>query len=134
MNILNELKLPSNKKFGLFFSFIFIFFSSYFFLKSNFILTYIFLVISFIFLFLGLFFPKYLSLLNKGWMILGLILSKIINPLVLGIIYFGLFTPIGLFRKLIGKDELNLKSEDVKTYWKKRDIINVKQSSFKDQF
>ena len=134
MNILNELKLPSNKKFGLFFSFIFIFFSSYFFLKSNFILTYIFLVISFIFLFLGLFFPKYLSLLNKGWMILGLILSKIINPLVLGIIYFGLFTPIGLFRKLIGKDELNLKSEDVKTYWKKRDIINIKQSSFKDQF
>ena len=134
MNILNELKLPSNKKFGLFFSFIFIFFSSYFFLKSNFILTYIFLVISFIFLFLGLFFPKYLTLLNKGWMILGLILSKIINPLVLGIIYFGLFTPIGLFRKLIGKDELNLKSEDVKTYWKKRDIINVKQSSFKDQF
>ena len=134
MNILNELKLPSNKKFDLFFSFIFIFFSSYFFLKSNFILTYIFLVISFIFLFLGLFFPKYLSLLNKGWMILGLILSKIINPLVLGIIYFGLFTPIGLFRKLIGKDELNLKSEDVKTYWKKRDIINIKQSSFKDQF
>ena len=134
MNILNELKLPSNKKFGLFFSFIFIFFSSYFFLKSNFILTYIFLVISFIFLLLGLFFPKYLSLLNKSWMILGLILSKIINPLVLGIIYFGLFTPIGLCRKLIGKDELNLKSEDVNTYWKKRDIINLKQSSFKDQF
>ena len=134
MNILNELKLPSNKKFGLFFSFIFIFFSSYFFFKSNFILTYIFLFISFIFLLLGLFFPKYLSLLNKGWMIIGLILSKIINPLVLGIIYFGLFTPIGLFRKLIGKDELNLKSEDVKTYWKKRDIINIKQSSFKDQF
>ena len=134
MNILNELKLPSNKKFGLFFSFIFIFFSSYFFFKSNFILTYIFLFISFIFLLLGLFFPKYLSLLNKGWMIIGLILSKIVNPLVLGIIYFGLFTPIGLFRKLIGKDELNLKSEDVKTYWKKRDIINVKQSSFKDQF
>ena len=116
MNILNELKLPSNKKFGLFFSFI------------------IFLVISFVFLLLGLFFPKYLSLLNKGWMIIGLILSKIINPLVLGIIYFGLFTPIGLFRKLIGKDELNLKSEDVNTYWKKRDIINLKQSSFKDQF
>ena len=134
MNILNELKLPSNKKFGLFFSFIFIFFSSYFFLKSNFILTYIFIVISFIFLLLGLFFPKYLSLLNKSWMILGLILSKIINPLVLGIIYFGLFTPIGLCRKLIGKDELNLKSEDVNTYWKKRDIINLKQSSFKDQF
>tara|TARA_E500000178_G_C17000419_1_gene745355 strand:- start:200 stop:604 length:405 start_codon:yes stop_codon:yes gene_type:complete len=134
MNILNELKLPSNKKFGLFFSFIFIFISSYFFFKSNFILTYIFLVVSFIFLLLGLFFPKYLSLLNKGWMILGLILSKIINPLVLGIIYFGLFTPIGLFRKLIGRDELNLKSEDVNTYWKKRDIINIKQSSFKDQF
>ena len=117
MNILNELKLPSNKKFGLFFSFIFIFISSYFFFKSNFILTYIFLVVSFIFLLLGLFFPKYLSLLNKGW-----------------IIYFGLFTPIGLFRKLIGRDELNLKSEDVNTYWKKRDIINIKQSSFKDQF
>ena len=105
----DELKLPSNRKFGLTFSLIFFVIFLYFFLTSDFNLTYLFLFFSIIFLFFVIIFPNYLSKLNKAWMMLGLLLGKIVNPIVLGIIYFGLFTPIGLFRKIIGKDELKLK-------------------------
>ena len=81
--MLRELKLPSNRKFGLTFSFIFIIFSLYFFLTSNFYLSYLFVFFSIIFLFFGIIFPNYLSKLNKAWMMLGLLLGKIVNPIVL---------------------------------------------------
>ena len=132
--MLRELKLPSNRKFGLTFSFIFIIFSLYFFLTSNFYLSYLFVFFSIIFLFFGIIFPDYLSKLNKAWMILGLLLGKIVNPIVLGIIYFGLFTPIGLFRKIIGKDELKLKFKNINSYWLQRENINITPETFKDQF
>ena len=132
--MLDELKLPSNRKFGLTFSFIFILFFLYFFLTSDFYFTYIFLFFSIIFLFFGIIFPNYLSKLNKAWMMLGLLLGKIVNPIVLGIIYFGLFTPIGLFRKIIGKDELKLKPKNINSYWQQREKVSITPESFKDQF
>ena len=67
-------------------------------------------------------------------MILGLLLGKIVNPIVLGIIYFGLFTPIGLFRKIIGKDELKLKFKNINSYWLQRENVNITPETFKDQF
>ena len=130
----DELKLPSNRKFGLTFSFIFFIIFLYFFFTSDFYLSYLFLFFSIIFLFFGIIFPNYLSKLNKAWMILGLLLGKIINPIVLGIIYFGLFTPIGLFRKIIGKDELKLKPKNINSYWQQREKISITPESFKDQF
>ncbi len=130
----DELKLPSNRKFGLTFSFIFFIIFLYFFLTSDFYLSYLFLFFSIIFLFFGIIFPNYLSKLNKAWMMLGLLLGKIVNPIVLGIIYFGLFTPIGLFRKIIGKDELKLKSKNINSYWQQREKVSITPESFKDQF
>ena len=130
----DELKLPSNKKFGLTFSFIFFIIFLYFFLTSDFYLSYLFLFFSIIFLFFGIIFPNYLSKLNKAWMMLGLLLGKIVNPIVLGIIYFGLFTPIGLFRKIIGKDELKLKPKNINSYWQQREKASITPESFKDQF
>ena len=130
----DELKLPSNRKFGLTFSLIFFVIFLYFFLTSDFNLTYLFLFFSIIFLFFGITFPKYLSKLNKAWMMLGLLLGKIVNPIVLGTIYFGLFTPIGLFRKIIGKDELKLRTKNINSYWQQREKVSITPESFKDQF
>tara|TARA_A100001015_G_scaffold318222_1_gene437430 strand:- start:1598 stop:1996 length:399 start_codon:yes stop_codon:yes gene_type:complete len=130
----NELKLPSNRKFGLTFSCIFFIFFLYFFLIANSLLSYFFLIFSIFFLFFGIIFPNYLSKLNKLWMIFGLLLGKIVNPIVLGIIYFGLFTPIGLFRKIIGKDELKLKFKNINSYWLQRENVNITPETFKDQF
>ena len=67
-------------------------------------------------------------------MILGLLLGKIVNPIVLGIIYFGLFTPIGLFRRIIGKDELRLKIKNINSYWQQREKKDISSETFKDQF
>ena len=62
----------------------------------------------------------------------GLLLSLIISPIILGIIYFIIFTPIGIFMKLFGRDELFLKNKKKTTYWS--DIEDKKTLNFKDQF
>jgi len=64
-------------------------------------------------------------------MLIGLLIGKIINPLVLGMIFFIIITPIGYFRKKFGSDELNLK-KNKKSYWilKKKDY----KIDFRKQF
>ena len=60
------------------------------------------------FVVLGLFNSQVLTPLNKAWMTFGFILAKVMNPLVLGILYFLLLTPVAIFLKKFGRDELNL--------------------------
>ncbi len=74
-----------------------------------------------IFLILGLLKSKFLTPLNKLWMKFGELLGKIIAPLVMGIIYFLIVTPIGLFMRLLRKDLLKLKFNKNKSYWLKRE-------------
>ncbi|MES2905691.1 MAG: SxtJ family membrane protein [Pseudomonadota bacterium] len=62
--------------------------------------------------------PHLLAPLNKFWHKLGLALHHIVNPLVMGVIYFGAFVPMGLFVKLSGKDLLRLqRDKEAKSYW-----------------
>ena len=66
---------------------------------------------------------------------LGLLLGMIINPIVLGIIFFGLFTPMSLLMKLFKRDELRLKLiTDRKSHWKVRDKGDAQTNIFKNQF
>lgn len=132
--MLNDIQLPSNKKFGLSFSLIFFVVSIIFFFKNIYLFFYFFLFLAIILIPLSILLPNYLSVLNRTWMTFGLLLSKIMNPLVLGVIFFGLITPIGLLRKLIGKDELNLKKESKQTFWNFKDSETYDANSFKDQF
>lgn len=79
------------------------------------------ILLSIIFLFLGLINSKVLSPFNKIWIKFGEILGRIIAPLVMGIIYFIILTPIGILMKFLGKDLLNIKfSQTQKSYWLKR--------------
>ncbi len=73
--------------------------------------------IAFIFLILGILNSKILTPLKKIWIKFGELLGKIISPIVLGIIFFLLITPIGLLMKILGKDLLNIKYTKNKTYW-----------------
>ena len=73
-----------------------------------------------IFLILGLLKSKLLNPLNLAWIKFGELLGKIIAPIVMALIYFIIITPIGLFMKLIGKDLLNLKFSKKSSYWIKR--------------
>ena len=85
----------------------------------------------FIFLILGLMNSKILTPLNKIWVKFGELIGKIVAPLVMALIFFIILTPIGLFLRLIGKDLLNIKLNNNKTYWIKRD---KKPGSMKRQF
>ncbi len=126
-----EIKTGSNKSFGIVFFVIFIIIALWPLLKDENIRVWS-LVVSIIFLTLGLLNSKILTPLNKLWMRLGILLGAIVSPIVMGVVYFGVITPIGLIMKLFGKDVLNLKLDKNKpTYWLKKDEI---KSKMKNQF
>ena len=109
--------LPPNRKFGFFFTFIFLLMGAYM-SPANY--SYLPFGIAALFFIVTLVKADLLLPLNKLWMMLGLLLGMIVSPLVLGIIFFGLFTPISLLMKLFGRDELRLKLASHKSYWKER--------------
>ena len=129
----SDVKLPSNKKFGFFFTLVFALLFAYFYKDTNFLLAYTFGVTSLIFLFFTLVKDDILLPLNKLWMRFGLLLGIIIIPIVLGIIFFGLFTPIAFVMRLSGRDELRLKFKKKPTHWIYRNKT-IKSESFKQQF
>ena len=111
-----DIKIGSNRSFGLVFFVVFLLISIYPFLKDGNIRIWP-LIISFIFLVLGLLNSNLLSPLNKLWFKFGLFLGKIISPIVMGIIFFLVVTPIAVIMRLLKKDLLNLKFEENNTYW-----------------
>ena len=68
------------------------------------------------------------------WNKLSILLSKIINPIILGIIFFLIITPFGVVAKLFGRDILNLRKKNVKSYWKDKEILKYDKNSFKNQY
>lgn len=126
-----EIKISSNKSFGLVFFVIFIIIALWPLLNEGNIRIWS-IIVSIIFLILGLLNSKILTPFNKLWMRLGALLGIIVSPIVMGVVYFGIITPIGLIMKLFGKDVLNLKlDKNKKTYWTLKKKI---PSKMKDQF
>ena len=111
-----KIKVSSNKSFGIVFSIFFLLISVYLLLNNN-PIYYWSLFVSFIFLVLGLMNSKILSPLNLLWFKFGILLGKIVSPVVMGIIFFLVVTPISIILKIFGKDVLNLKFNNNKTYW-----------------
>ena len=121
----------SNRSFGIIF-FIFFLIISFWPLKNGNNLNFYFLTASIIFLILGVINSKLLSPLNKAWIKFGEILGLIIAPIVMGIVYFVILTPVSLIVRLFGKDLLGLKFlKGKETYWIKR---NKKLISMDKQF
>ena len=126
--------LPSNKKFGYFFTLVFAILSVYFFYNESFALFYFFTSLIFIFLNITFFIPSYLSPLNVLWYKFGLLLGRIIRPVILGFLFFCLITPISVFLRIIGRDELKLKEKNQKSYWVSRKNQTFDPENFRDQF
>ena len=129
----SEIELPSNRQFGFFFTFVFAVAAAYFYYSANVSWAYVFSVAAMIFLLLTLIKSDALLPLNKLWMRFGLLLGMIVSPIVLGIIFFGLFTPIAILMRLSGRDELRLKFAQKASHWISRDEL-IKSESFKHQF
>ncbi len=124
-------KLPSNKNFGIVFFLVFIIIGLWPLLENNEI-RYWSIFTSLIFLLLGLLNSKILKPLNKLWFYFGILLGRMISPLVMGIIFYLIVTPIGLLMRLFRKDILNLKyNTNSRSYWIKKD---GPKSKMKNQF
>ena len=124
------IQIGSNKSFGIVFFLVFLLISLYPLTYDGEIKIWS-LIISFIFLILGLLNSKILAPLNKIWFKFGILLGKIVSPLIMGAIFFLVVTPIGIILRLMGKDVLNLKYNKNKSYW----IENSSpKSKMKNQF
>ena len=129
----SEIELPSNRKFGIFFTFVFALAAAYFYNSDIMTWAYLFSATSLIFLVITLVKDELLLPLNKLWMRFGLLLGIIVSPIVLGVIFFGLFTPIAMLMRLSGRDELKLKFSRKASHWISRSEP-IKSGSFKNQF
>lgn len=126
----SKITMSSNRSFGVVFFIIFFLISLYPALNNENVNLY-FLSISIVFLILGLINSKLLSPFNKIWFKFGILLGKIISPIIMGLVYFFVITPIAILLKIFNKDVLNLKQNKKNTYW----IDKIKsESTMKDQF
>ena len=127
---MDDIKVSSNRSFGIVFFVVFLLIALYPLTYNGEIRIWS-SIISLIFLFLGLLNSKILAPLNKLWFKFGLLLGKIISPFIMGIIFFLVVTPIGFLMRLLGKDLLNLKYNKNRSYWIEK---NGPKSKMKNQF
>jgi len=125
-----DIKIGSNRSFGIVFFIVFLTIGLWPILNENEIRIWS-VIISLIFLILGLVNSKILTPLNKVWFRFGILLGNFISPIVMGAVFFLAVTPTGILMKLFGKDLINLKKNNKKTYWIEKKEI---KSSMKNQF
>ena len=125
-----EIKISSNRSFGIVFSIFFSLVGIYLLLNNSPVYYWSFLI-SLIFLILGLLNSKILGPLNQIWFKFGILLGKVVSPIVMGIIFFLVITPIAILLKIFGKDVLKLKLNNNETYWIEK---NDPKSDMKKQF
>ena len=127
---MDDVKISSNRSFGIVFFIVFLLVALYPLIYNEEIRIWS-TIISLVFLVLGLFNSKTLTPLNKLWFKFGIFLGKMISPVIMGIIFFLVVTPIGLTMRLLGKDVLNLKYNKSKSYWIEKSDL---KSNMKKQF
>ena len=125
-----KIKISSNRSFGIVFAIVFLLIAFWPILNEGQIRIWS-IIISIIFLILGLLNSKLLKPLNILWFKFGIFLGKIISPLVMGIIFFFVVTPIAVLMRLLKKDLLNLKFTNKTSYWIEK---NDPKSKMKNQF
>jgi hypothetical protein len=88
-----------------------------------------------LFLAAGLLRPSLLHPLNLIWLRFGLLLHRVVNPIVMGLVFYGTVLPTGLVMRMLGKDLLRLKRQpDADSYWIPRQPPGPSPETMKDQF
>ena len=126
--------MPSNQKFGFFFFIIFFACCLYFFFNKQLTFSIAFAGLSGAFALVAWIRPNLLEPLNKAWYLLGIFLGKIVSPLILGVIFFLMITPVAIGMKLTKRDVLFLKKRKTNSYWIDRNPQGPDGESFKNQF
>ena len=127
---MSDVKISSNRSFGVVFFVVFLLIALYPVINNEEIRVWS-LIVSMIFLVLGLLNSKILNPLNQIWFKFGVLLGRIISPFIMAIIFFFVVTPIGLIMRTLGKDILNLRYNTKKTYWIEK---TGPKSKMKNQF
>ena len=127
---MDDLKISSNRSFGIVFFIVFILIAFYPLINQEEIRIWS-VLISLLFLILGIINSKVLSPLNKVWFKFGIFLGKIISPIVMGLIFFLVVTPIAFLMRILKKDLLNLKFSKNNSYWIEK---TDPKSTMKNQF
>jgi len=79
--------------------------------------------------------PQWLAPLNKLWIRLALLMNKIVSPVVLGILYYGVMTPFGLAMRAFGRDPMRRRFEPTTaSYWIRREPPGPPPESLREQF
>ena len=127
--------LPSERTFGFVFTGIFLLIAAYlWYHDAKPVTIQAFLVLAVAFLASTLVVPIALRPLNKAWYKLGLLMGRVVSPIVLGILFFILITPIAIVMRLAGRDPLKLRKQNVQSHWIDRTPPGPESTSFKDQF
>ena len=125
-----NIKISSNRSFGIVFFIFFLIVSIFPLFKDEDIRIWA-VIVAIIFLILGLLNSSVLSPLNKIWFKFGILLGNFISPIIMGLVFFTVLTPTAFIMRAFGKDLLNLKKNNKKSYWIKKSPI---KSKMKDQF
>ena len=126
----NQIKISSNKSFGIVFFSFFLIISLYPLLNEGSIRIWA-IVTATIFLILGLANSTILSPLNKIWFKFGIFLGNFVSPIIMGIVFVAVVTPTSLLMRVFGNNLLGLKKSNKNSYWIKKPLI---KSKMKDQF
>ena len=127
---MDDIKISSNRSFGIVFFIVFLLIAIYPLVNQGEIRVWS-ILISLLFLILGIINSKILTPLNKVWFKFGIFLGKIISPIVMGLIFFLVVTPIAFLMRMLKKDLLNLKFNKNNSYWIKK---TDPKSTMKNQF
>jgi hypothetical protein len=127
---MGDVKIGSNRSFGIVFFIVFLLIAFYPLINQGNIRIWS-VLISLLFLILGIINSKILTPLNKVWFKFGIFLGKIISPVVMGIIFFLVVTPIAFLMRIFKKDLLNLKFNKNSSYWIEK---TDPKSTMKNQF
>jgi hypothetical protein len=127
-NLIN-IKRKDNITFGILFFFLFLIIGLYP-LKSNGTIRIWSVLFSLAFLVITIIRPNLFTFLNKLWIKFGILLGKIISPIVMGLVFFFVVTPIGILVRILKKDVMGLK-RGATSYWINRED---KLQSMKKQF
>ncbi len=129
-----EIKVSSDQSFGIVFTLVFLAVGTWT-VSGGQSEGWLFLASAVLFFIVAMARPSVLGPLNRAWMKLGLLLSRVANPLILGVVFFLILTPIAVIRRLLGKDSLHLGSKPgLESYWIDRTPPGPKPGSMTKQF
>ena len=129
-----DIKVSSNRSFGMVFTLFFLVVGIWQ-ISAEKSLGWYFFASALLFFIVAITFPSLLGPFNRAWFKFGLLLGQAVNPVILGLVFFLVVTPIGIVRRLLGKDSLHLKTKpNLKSYWIDRNPPGPKLGSMTKQF